>query len=247
MAGGGEALDVGDGSSYTRLNQKLFYINTGTNIAALSPTYPGMRVFSTDTSGGFTVDIAYERDAANAVWNTLASRLTILFGETAEMSTTPITDDTDFTPTANRRYFAYYTFPNTSSDPKWYRITKIEWKNGSAVAGTISSGVYVVDANPPLTKYMGIAAVGQSKTQSGTNTTQFTTLISNFPIKAGTTIGYWVQSSSASSRFKVLAAQPSNNYEVAGVVNGTLTLSNTNVLITSTNRIWLKLYYKGIV
>ena len=50
------------------LNQKTVTIDVGTNLAALSPTYADQIVISTDTSGGFTQDTIYQRNAANTSW-----------------------------------------------------------------------------------------------------------------------------------------------------------------------------------
>ena len=237
MTGGGESLETGDGLSFMRLQQKLFLIDTAANLNALTTTYPGQRIFATSTAAPLSADTAYERDAANTTWNTLASRLATVISETTEQSTTPITDDTNFTPTATRRYYAYFTLPSSASDPTYYFITKIEWKNGSAVAGNILSGVNIVDANPPTVKYSPLVCVGQEVAQSGTNTTQFTTIISSLPIKAGSVVGVWIQASSGSARLKTLAGQSSSNYALSGSVSGSLLMWNTQAWIAISDRI----------
>lgn len=50
------------------LNQKTITIDTGTNLAALAPTYPDQVVISTDNSSGFIQDTIYQRNAANTSW-----------------------------------------------------------------------------------------------------------------------------------------------------------------------------------
>jgi len=57
-----------DSPSQSRMNQKTVCIDTGTNLAAISPTYPGQLIFSLDSTGGFTTNFLYERNATNNAW-----------------------------------------------------------------------------------------------------------------------------------------------------------------------------------
>lgn len=57
-----------DTASQARMNQKTNTVDTGTNLAAINPTFPGMEVFSLDTSGGFTINNKYVRDSTNSSW-----------------------------------------------------------------------------------------------------------------------------------------------------------------------------------
>lgn len=57
-----------DTASQARMNQKTNTIDTGTNLAAINPTFPGMEVFSLDSTGGFTTNFKYIRDATNSTW-----------------------------------------------------------------------------------------------------------------------------------------------------------------------------------
>jgi len=52
-----------------RVNKNQFgFVGTGTQIAAICPTYSGMNVFATDTTSCFIIDKAYTRNAANCAW-----------------------------------------------------------------------------------------------------------------------------------------------------------------------------------
>ena len=58
-----------DNNSAARMNQKNVTIDTGTALAAITTTYPGQLAVATDTTGGFTADVLYQRNAANNAWN----------------------------------------------------------------------------------------------------------------------------------------------------------------------------------
>jgi hypothetical protein len=68
MSAGGVWTAGSDSDSAARLNQKTVTIDTGTNLSALATTYPGQLIYSTDTSGAFTANTMYQRNAANNAW-----------------------------------------------------------------------------------------------------------------------------------------------------------------------------------
>jgi len=68
MGSGGTEWEVADVISASRMNQKTLFVGTGTQIDALSTTYAGMYVYSTDTSGTKIADTLYQRNAANSAW-----------------------------------------------------------------------------------------------------------------------------------------------------------------------------------
>lgn len=69
MSTGGYWTAGSDNNSAARLNQKSVTIDTGTNLAALSTTYPGQLIYATDnSSGSFVQDTLYQRNAANNAW-----------------------------------------------------------------------------------------------------------------------------------------------------------------------------------
>lgn len=70
MSAGGYWVSGTDSNSAARMNQKNVTIDTGTNLAALSPTYPLQLVASTDSTGGFTAGTLYQRNVSNSAWVT---------------------------------------------------------------------------------------------------------------------------------------------------------------------------------
>jgi hypothetical protein len=68
LGSGGTEWEVADVISASRMNQKTLFVGTGTQIDALSTTYAGMYVYSTDTSGTKVADTLYQRNAANSAW-----------------------------------------------------------------------------------------------------------------------------------------------------------------------------------
>src|SRR5438034_8602286 len=69
---GGSWTAQQDSASQARMNQKTVTIDTGTNLAALSPTYKGQLIFSLDSTGGFLTDHLYERNSANTAWTQIS-------------------------------------------------------------------------------------------------------------------------------------------------------------------------------
>lgn len=68
MSSIGNAWVGEDNISAARMNAKTVWIGTGTQLAALSPTFAGQIAVSTTTASGFTGDTAYFRNAANDTW-----------------------------------------------------------------------------------------------------------------------------------------------------------------------------------
>jgi hypothetical protein len=69
MSAGGVWVAGTDSDSAARLNQKTVTIDTGTNLAGLAVTYPGMLVFATDnSSGSFISGTMYQRNPSNSGW-----------------------------------------------------------------------------------------------------------------------------------------------------------------------------------
>jgi hypothetical protein len=67
MGTDGGKFDVSDRITADRLNRKTVLVDSGANIAALTPA-PGQLAFCTFTGSGFAAGILYERNAANSVW-----------------------------------------------------------------------------------------------------------------------------------------------------------------------------------
>ena len=112
MGSAGLEFDSNDAPEKARLNQKTTYVSTGTNIAALGTTYPGQMAYATTTSGGFTADTLYVRNAANSAWVTIKT-VTDALQESSETNTTPVTDDGELISVVGTRYYSHFTLPTT--------------------------------------------------------------------------------------------------------------------------------------
>jgi len=233
--------DANDGFSAARGNQKTCFVGTGTQIAAISPTYAGQLAYATSTSGGFTIDVLYERNAANNAWNQ------VTFQEKAEASNTPTTDNADFTPGAGGqfdRYYEYVTLPNTE---ELYEIVGIEWKNGATVNGNVMSGVDVIDADPPTVDHTPLVALGILTAQAGVSVIQRVSILAPAILRAGTILGVWFSTESTTATFRHNTGATSKKHSKALVASQTTPAAaeNTAFVAANTNQVYLKLYYRG--
>jgi len=241
MGTGGGLFDAHDIIGVARLNQKATVVDTGTNIAALATTYAGMTAYCTSTSGGFTVDHLYIRNSANAAWIDLAT-LTVGATEVAEASQTQSGDTADFTAAAGRRYYSFFTLPSTE---EYYLITKIEWKNGATVNGSVLCGVDVVNANPPTTSPTPGIAWGLPVAQSGASALQSISSVSSALIPKSTIIGVWYKSTSGTNTFRNLTGAGAQNQERLDP-NDTFSYIDEDVGWTAvTTRKHIVVYYRG--
>lgn len=236
MGSGGTEWEATDSYSAARLNQKTVFVGTGTQIDALSTTYPGQLAYATTTSGTKTADTLYVRNAANNAWTT------ILFQESAEANTTPVTDGADFTVTAGVRYYAFFTLPSTEH---FYIITGIEWKNGATVSGNITSGIDVVDADPPTLAAVPLVANSSELAASGASSIQRNSRISSQPIRSGTICGAWVSCSSGTHTLREQTGLGSQNQTKATAYSASPGTQDTTAWATATARKYLKIYYRG--
>ena len=226
-----------------KLNQKTTFVDTGTNIAALATTYPGQMAYATTTSGGFTADTLYVRNAANSAWVTATTATTGITAGTATTFTGP-SDDTNHDAVAGTRYYAFYTLPTTEP---FYVITNIKWKNGTAVAGNITCGVDRVDANPPTLAATPLLALGMEVAQAGTHpTTQTNSNISSSIIPGGTIIGVWVQASSASADFRKVTGSSQNQRKAASYpTTGQVYATENTAWTATTDKYYVTVTYTG--
>lgn len=215
-------------------------MGTGAQINALSTTYPGQRAYCTSTGSGFTVDVLYVRNAANDTWVTIKA-ITDTLSESNTTTTTPISDDTNHDIVAGTRYYQFITLPTT--DPL-YIITNITWKNGTAVAGTIISGVDIINADPPTIASTPLAALGQEVTQSGTDTTQSCTNVASNPIRGGTIIGVWVSGSSASGDLRKVTGS-SQNQRKATAYTSSPSASDSTAWTATTDKYYITCTYRS--
>ena len=68
MGSAGTEFEVADVISASRMNQKTLFVGTGTQLEALSTTYPGMYAYVTTAGGTKIADTLYQRNAANSAW-----------------------------------------------------------------------------------------------------------------------------------------------------------------------------------
>ncbi len=83
-SGGGVFVDGESPVAAARWNQKVLLVDTGTHIAAAT-AYPGQLALSTDSTGGFTAGVLYQRNVGNTAWVPLNIPQT--FRSTSDVST----------------------------------------------------------------------------------------------------------------------------------------------------------------
>jgi hypothetical protein len=71
----GSAWGAADFPSPACLNRKTLFIGSGSDIAALSPTYPNMIAICNSSSGAFVADTIYQRTSDNQAWITVGTRV----------------------------------------------------------------------------------------------------------------------------------------------------------------------------
>jgi len=203
-----------------------------TQLTSLVNTYPGQIIYPTTTGGIFTIDEYRLRNSANTSWWKLENT------EESQVSSKAIAGTT----TIGGGVTPYYniTLPTTYN---FYLITGIEWKNGATVAGDVTCGVDLLDANPPVTdqtQLLGVVTVAQS----GANSIQRTNLIVSEPIRGGSNIGVWFNRSNGTATFSFLAAPDINNNWRAISYTTSPATSSSNAF-QDTNDYYIKVYYRG--
>ncbi len=227
--------ETADTITKDRMNEKTIFQGTGSAISTLASTYSGMLAFCTSSGSGFTAEKLYQRNVANSAWLEKGS-------EAAEANTTPVTDDSEGLSPDIRNY-AFFTLPSTE---KWYIITGIEWKNGTAVAGNVVCGVDIIDANPPTLNGKPLVALGQEIAASGTNSVQRNSRISSNPIRGGTILGAWVNFNNTSQKMRFFTGG-SQNQNFTETYTATPGNQNTTAWNATTTRQYIKVYYTGIL
>jgi hypothetical protein len=71
----GCAWGAADFPSPSSLNRKTLFIDSGSDIAGLSLTYPNMIAICNSSSGAFVADIIYQRTSDNQSWVTVGTRV----------------------------------------------------------------------------------------------------------------------------------------------------------------------------
>ncbi len=160
--------------------------------------------------------------------------------ESAELSSTPITDDANFG-IIDRDYYSLFTLPSTED---WYIITAIEWKNGATVAGNIMCGVRKVDAAPPTRSSTELVAWGEAIAASGTSTVQKNSKISSTVIRKGTLLGAFIAQSNSSQVFRGVDTTNVNRTNTRAYSTGLLV---SQVIAWNLDNVeaYIKVYYRG--
>lgn len=221
----------GDGVPPNKLNRKLLMVGKGSQINVIT-TYPGKLVYSTLTENGFDIDQMYVRNAANSAWSSQ-------FAESTEQNSTPVAASVSIATGNSARRYAWFTIPTTF---KLNVITGIEWENGNVQGGTIQCGVDAVNANPPTINSFPLVALGQEVSMGVGN--QRVSKITSSLIRGGTVVGVWLHQSQNTAQFLGVTGQPSQNQFLTIAYTGTPKFMAAGVGAT-TDRIYLKLYYRG--
>jgi len=143
MGSGGTEWEVADVISASRSNQKTWFIGTGSQINALSPTYAGQIAFCTSTGSGYTVENIYQRDSSNSSWVALkiGTQLSTALSETEEIwipagsftsATTNGAEITSRETSSNKVNYHYAGFDTTTSEIVWFTWTPpANWNAGT--------------------------------------------------------------------------------------------------------------------
>jgi len=218
-----------------KLNRKTLFVGNGTQITNLPVTTEGQLAFCIVSSGSFLINRLYSRLAGNASWS---STLT----ESAEQSISSGTDNVNQTNLAGLRFQTYMTFPTTE---KFYVITGIEWKNGTTLGSTVTCGVSLIDADPPVNTHTPILAFGALVTQTGTNAIQRNSNITSMAIRGGTLVSVWTEPQTDAD-FRAIPDGASQNHRQDAIGSAPTAASN-NAWTASTVRLYHKLYFRGYI
>ena len=183
----------------SKMNRKSTFVGRGNAIANIINTYPGQSAFCTVTESGFIVDRIYQRDSTNTDWLE-KRRIDNIVAETSETSVGNTTTNSNAGGIFGDRWGVVFTLPTTE---KYYYFTKISWKNGQAVAGSVLCGVDIIDPAQSLTPTETVA-FGAPVTQVGIDTVQTNSNLTSELVRGGTKCVVWFTSDTtfaAGSRF----------------------------------------------
>ena len=163
--------------------------------------------------------------------------------DATEDSNTPTADTGEGVINGNKFHGEGFTLP---TDFEYFRITAIEWKNGTSVTGKMICGAATGNALQPTDVGMVQRAFAFTVTITGTSTTQKQNVDWSPLIPKGTIIQGWIapDGNVTKVRFdtigsnKVGQAFSFSNY-TSGIIDG-INWVNT------TERPWVKVYYKGV-
>ena len=222
-----------ENSDNLKHNKKLRFIGNATQIGSIPTTAEGQMAFSTVGSVTFPINKIVSRLAGNTGWSGVLT-------EAAEDSFDMPVPATDGQPGTIFKYFRPFTLPSTE---EFYLITKIEWKNGATISGNITTGVSLLNANPPTLDGTPLIAVGQTVAQSGANSLQSTTVIRGKPIRSGSHIAATLHCSSATADIKTDTAGE-QYYKTISYTASPPTADNAAFAVYGAEW-WITLYYVG--
>lgn len=158
----------------------------------------------------------------------------------SELSSTPVVDTSETA--ANLQMFGQaITLPATHP---FYVITAIEWKNGTVVDGNIIPAAYQIDTDPPANIEKLSLAEFAKTAQSGTSAVQKINALSSKIVAAGTVILIGVIADSGTGRLRFKGAEPNENSDFLLDNSIKAPVFNSAVWISTTNRMYVKLYFK---
>lgn len=130
-----------------------------------------------------------------------------------------------------------------------YRITGIEWLNGTVVNGGVQPSIHYVDANPPTSAVTKLAAWFGVATQTGVSAVQRVSVAGGGLVEGGAILGAAIVSSSATGRFGTTTQGSANRLKaIAYNTNGDLAMgSNGTAWSAGTEEPYIKVYYKAVL
>lgn len=149
----------------------------------------------------------------------------------------------DTVPGANSRRYSFITLPTTAT---YYRITGIEWKNGTVVNGNSHPIVELVDASPPVAVSSCVVAWPHFVAQAGASSVQRMSVIASLLIPGGSVLGCSIATASATGRYLTATVASANNIK-AVTVAGDIPLRDGTSWTASTEEPYMKLYYKPVL
>jgi len=156
----------------------------------------------------------------------------------AEANIAPVADAAESSFNA-LKFYQFVTLPTAFN---YYRVSGIEWKNGTVVSGGIICGVDKVNADPPTLAGTVLLACGTEVAQAGTSAIQRNSEISSQLIAGGTLVGIWLQIDNGTGLLRVLGGQTDNNHFKSEVFSDNPTNQGSIAWSTSASRLYLKLY-----
>lgn len=122
----------------------------------------------------------------------------------------------------------------------------MEWENGATVAGNVSCGIDIVDADPPTRASTPLACLGIEVAQSGTSAVQRNSNITNGWFPGGTILGAWINLSNGTATVREQTGLGSQNQlKTIGAYSAVPATNENTAWSTATARKYIKLYFKG--